>query len=300
MKNLKCILFLIGAILFISLGVKAQFPAGFGWVMPRESPAASVSQTVGVTEITIKYHRPTVRGRTIWGCQTTDVLPKASGNYSCLVPNGQVWRAGANDATTISFSTTVKIEGQPLKAGTYGLFMIPSGKDWTIIFSKTWRQWGSFTYKEADDALRVTVTPQSGDQQERLEYEFPVASNDAAQIALRWEKMKIPINVTVDSVAQSSAKAKTIFDPASGYFAADYFLQTKTNLEEGLKWINAALAFDESGGNLILKARILAEMKLYDEAIEVAGKAVAIYKSKNQISSVDYAQKLIDKWKKAK
>ncbi len=298
MKNIKLDFFCIVTILFLSVVAEAQFPAGFGWVMPRESPAATVGQTVGVTEITIKYHRPTVKGRTIWGCQTNDVLPKGGAVYPCLVPNGQVWRAGANDATTVSFSTDVKIEGQPLSAGTYGLFILPSEKEWTIVFNKRAKQWGAFGYQETEDALRVKVAPQTTEFQERLEYDFPVVSNDAAQIALRWEKLKIAFNVAVDSVKQSSAKAKTTFDPASGYFAADYFYQSKTNLDEALKWINAALAFNETGAGFLLKAQILAEMKRYDEAIETGDKALNFYKSKNLAKAAENTEKLIDEWKK--
>jgi hypothetical protein len=300
MKKLKLDFLCIITILFLTVAAKAQFPAGFGWVMPRESPAATVGQIVGVTEITIKYHRPTVKGRVIWGCQTNDVLPKPGAVYPCLVPNGQVWRAGANDATTVSFSTDVKIEGQPLAAGTYGLFMIPGDGEWTVIFNKRARQWGAFTYSDKEDALRVKVTPQRAESLERLEYDFPVVSNDAVQVALRWEKLKIVFNVSIDSAKQSSTKAKNTFDPASGYFAADYFYQNKTNLEEALKWINAALAFDENGGSLMLKAKILAELRRFDEAIETGGKALNFYKAKNLAKPADDAQKLIDEWKKIK
>jgi hypothetical protein len=298
---MKKIIISIVTVLFLSVAAKAQFPAGYGWVMPRESQSASVSQTVGVTEIAIKYHRPAVKGRVIWGCRTEDVLQKPGAVYPCLVPNGQVWRAGANDATTVSFSTDVKIEGQPLPAGTYGLFMIPGESEWTIAFNKRAKQWGAFTYSDKEDVLRVKVAPQTAEQtQERLEYAFPVVSNDAAQIALRWEKMKIVFNVAVDSAKQSSTKAKTAFDPSSGYFAADYYYQNKTNLEEALKWINAALAFDENGGNLLLKAKILAELKRYQEAVETGEKAVVFFKSKNLAKPAEDTQKLIDEWKSSK
>lgn len=292
----KSLLILI-TFLFV-IPVCGQFPGGYGWVFPRESQAASVSQTVGVTEITIKYHRPAVKGRTIYGCQTTDVIQKPSAVYPCLVPNGQVWRAGANDATTITFGTEVKIEGQTLPAGTYGLFMIPGETEWTIIFNKRAKQWGAFTYNDKEDALRVTVKPQSAELLERLEYDFPVASNDAAQISLRWEKMKVVFNVAVDTAKQSAMKARTSFDSFSGYFAADYYYQNKVNLEEGLKWINAAIALDETGTNLLLKAKILAEMKRFNEAIEVGNKALTDFQAKKLNLAIANTQKLLDEWKK--
>ncbi|MEW6127963.1 MAG: DUF2911 domain-containing protein [Acidobacteriota bacterium] len=297
---MKKLIYCVLIIVFLGVGANAQFPAGYGWVFPRESPSASVSQTVGVSEITIKYHRPMVKGRKIWGCQTTDIRPNPSTNYGCLVPNGQVWRAGANDATTITFSTPVIIEGQTLSAGTYGLFIIPSETEWTIIFNKRARQWGSFSYNETEDALRIKVKPQTSEHQERLKYDFPDVSNYAAQIALHWEKVKVIFNVTVETDKLTSAKAKTSFDPASGYFAADYYYQNKTNLDEALKWINAALAFDENGSNLMLKAKILAELKRYGEAIETAERAVKIYRDKKQIKPLEAAENLISEWNKLK
>ena len=123
---------------------------------PEPSPAATVTQTVGLTELKINYHRPAVGGRKIWGG---------------LVPYGEVWRAGANENTTITFSSPVKIGGKPLAAGTYGLHMIPTTKQWTVIFSNVSSAWGSFTYDEKEDALRVTVTPQPAEGfVERLSY----------------------------------------------------------------------------------------------------------------------------------
>ena len=287
-------------IVFFVIGSNAQFTAGYGWVFPRESPPANVSQTVGVTDITIKYHRPSVKERKIWGCQTTDIRPNPTANYGCLIPSGQAWRAGANEATTITFSTPVIIEGSPLPTGTYGLFMIPGETEWTIIFNKRANQWGSFTYNEAEDALRVKVKPQIAEHQEQLVYDFPTVTNDDAQISLRWEKMKVVFNVKVETAKMASAKAKTSFDPASGYFAADYYLQTKTNLEEALKWITAAIAFDDNGSNLLLKARILAELKRYDEAIGIAEKVSKGFREKNQVKAAEATEKLISEWTKLK
>jgi Protein of unknown function (DUF2911) len=297
MKKLTYCFLLIAS---ITMGANAQFPAGFGWVFPRESPPANVTQMVGVTEITIKYHRPSAKGRKIWSCQTTDIVPKPGVPYGCLVPNGQVWRAGANDATTITFNTPVIIEGQPLARGTYGLFMIPGETDWMIIFSKRPNQWGSFTYNETEDALRVKVKPQTAEHQEQLLYEFPAVTNEKAEISLRWEKMKVVFNVMVETAKMTSAKAKTSFDPASGYFAAEYYYQTKTNLEEALKWINAAIAFSDSSSYFMLKAKILAELKRYEEAIGIAEKVAKGHREKNQIRPAEAAEKLIAEWSKLK
>ena len=136
-----------------------------------------VTQRIGITDITINYHRPLIKGRKVWGG---------------LVPYGQPWRAGANENTTISFSDPVTIEGQPLAAGTYGLHMIPTETDWTIAFSKTNTAWGSFTYDKAEDALRVTVKPAASDFHEALTYDFDDLGPDSTVVTLRWEKLAVP------------------------------------------------------------------------------------------------------------
>jgi len=152
--------------------------------LPEASPAATVGQTIGITDVSITYHRPAVNNRKIFGG---------------LVQYGDLWRAGANENTTISFSTPVKIEGQALPAGTYGLFMIPSAGQWTVVFSKFANGWGAYNYDQSEDALRVNVTPQTlAENQERLEYTFDDITNTAANASLRWEKLRVPIKIEVD------------------------------------------------------------------------------------------------------
>src|SRR5438045_8375585 len=121
--------------------------------LPRHSQHAVVTQRIGITDITLNHRRPLVNGRKIWGG---------------LVPYGQVWRAGANENTTITFTDPVSVEGKPLDRGTYGLHMIPAADQWTVIFSKASTAWGSFTYKESEDALRVQVKPQTSEFREAL------------------------------------------------------------------------------------------------------------------------------------
>lgn len=151
----------------------------------RISPKAEAKQTVGFTEVTINYSRPGVKGRTIWGG---------------LVPYNAVWRAGANEATKITFSTDVKINGKKLKAGSYGFFTIPTTKNWTIIFNKVADQWGAFEYNEVEDALRVEVIPEKENNcwREWLAYTFTKTSDNSAVVRLEWEKLKIPFNVEVE------------------------------------------------------------------------------------------------------
>jgi hypothetical protein len=150
----------------------------------RISPKATVKQTVGFTNITIDYGRPGVKGRTIWGS---------------LVPYNTVWRAGANEATKITFTTDVKIDGKKLKAGSYGFFAIPKEKTWTLIFNKVANQWGAFEYNDVEDALRIEVTPmQNNCWQEWLAYTINKTSDKKAVVMLEWEKIKVPFNVEVE------------------------------------------------------------------------------------------------------
>ncbi|MBK7630985.1 MAG: DUF2911 domain-containing protein [Ignavibacteriales bacterium] len=148
----------------------------------RISPKAEVMQTVGFTDVRIVYSRPGVKGRTIWGK---------------LVPYDAVWRAGANEATKIIFSTDVSIEGKKLKKGSYSFFAIPGVKDWTLIFNKVADQWGAFEYNESEDVLRVKVKTEKAVWQEWLSYTINKASNTSAVIRLEWEKIKVPFKVEV-------------------------------------------------------------------------------------------------------
>ena len=148
----------------------------------RVSPKASVMQMIGFTEAKIDYNRPGVKGRTIWGE---------------LVPYNKVWRAGANEATTISFSSDVMIEGKSLPSGTYSFFVIPAKDEWTLIFNKVSEQWGAFEYNEAEDALRITVKPKTNGFQEWLTFSFTKTGDKAAIVNLEWEKLKVPFKVEV-------------------------------------------------------------------------------------------------------
>jgi len=148
----------------------------------RISPMAEVTQTVGFTDVRIVYSRPGVKGRTIWGK---------------LVPYDAVWRAGANEATKITFSTDVTIEGKKLKKGSYSFFAIPGKSEWTLIFNKVADQWGAFEYNESEDALRIKVKTEKAKWQEWLSYTINKASDTSAVIRLEWEKIKVPFKVEV-------------------------------------------------------------------------------------------------------
>jgi hypothetical protein len=172
----------------------ASMPARtFAQGKPRVSPKASVSQTIGAdTNITIDYSRPGVKGRKIWG----ELVPYglAPGNKSSK-DKPFPWRAGANENTTISFNKDILIEGQKLPAGKYGIHMIPSKTTWIIAFSRTSTAWGSFSYNETDDALRVTVTPVKASFEEWLRFGFDDLTANSATAYLQWEEIKVPFKI---------------------------------------------------------------------------------------------------------
>jgi tetratricopeptide (TPR) repeat protein len=152
--------------------------------LPDASPAAETGQTIGITDVTVRYHRPAVNKRKIWNGQ---------------VPYGVVWRAGANENTTISFSTPVKIEGKDVPAGTYALYVIPNAGPWNLVLSRFASDWGAYNYDPSEDVLRAAVTPRPmPESQDRLSYTFEDLGKDSAPLVLRWEKLSIPIRIQVD------------------------------------------------------------------------------------------------------
>jgi hypothetical protein len=233
--------------------------------IPKASQKASVTQTIALTDVTINYHRPQTLERKVFGG---------------IVPYGQVWRAGANDNTTISFSTDVKIEGQPLAAGVYGLHMIPNENEFTIMFSKNSTSWGSFTYDEKEDALRVKVKPQESYQVNALSYTFENVSNESAEFVLRWAKVGVPVKVSVDRIQTTLDSLHKQMRYTSQYTweglndAATWCLENKTNYDEALKWINTSVQAEERFENLDTKSQLLAAMGKTEEAKAIHDKAL--------------------------
>jgi tetratricopeptide (TPR) repeat protein len=233
---------------------------------PRQSQRASVSQRVALTDVTIVYHRPLVGGRKIWGG---------------LAPYGQVWRAGANENTTIELSDPVTVEGQPLAKGIYGLHMIPSTDAWIVIFSRNATSWGSFSYAQSEDALRVTVKPQPGEMHEALTYEFDDVNPESAVVTLRWDKLAVPFTVKADPAATLSNVRNQLRNSAQYAWegwddAATWCADSKVNLEEGLKWSDRSIQMEERFENLMTKAKILDELKRPTESAGARTKAMEI------------------------
>lgn len=233
--------------------------------LPRQSQHAQVSQRIGITDITINYHRPLANGRPIWGK---------------LVPYGQVWRAGANENTTITFTDPVTIEGQALDKGTYGLHMIPGESQWTVIFSKNASSWGSFTYKQDEDALRVTVKPQPADLHDALAYDFDDVKADSTIVTMRWDKVAVPFKVHVNVNDLVTASIHKQIHGLNQYYwegwddAAGYFLANKINLDEALKDEDQSIQSEERYDNVMNKSKILEALGRTDDAKTFRAKAL--------------------------
>jgi hypothetical protein len=233
--------------------------------LPLPSQRAKVSQRIGITDITIDYHRPLVNDRKIWGG---------------LVPYGTVWRAGANENTTITFSDPVLIEGKPLDKGTYGLHMIPNADEWTIIFSKNSTSWGAFTYDQAEDALRVTVKSKAADMHNALTYEFDQLQPNSAIVELEWEKIAVPFKVAVDvhDIVQASLKKQlrnlSQYTWMSWDDAANYLLAEKIGLDQALAYEGRSIENEDRYENEMAKSKILEALNRKDEAAATQKKAL--------------------------
>lgn len=265
--------------------------------LPRPSQKASVMQTVGVTDITITYSRPGVKGRKIWGDAPADAAPANSAatlddasrraKDAPIVPYGHVWRTGANEATTFSVSDDVLIQGQKLPAGNYSLHTIPGKDEWTIIFNSVADQWGSFNYDEKKDVLRVKAKPQLvKDNQEWLEYSFPVVTPNSAEVLIRWEKVAVPFTVeipNVDALMRSKIEKAMAANPSDWQIPLQVANQYANNdqWDEALKWIDQSIKIKETFRNLSAKANILFAAGKKDEAFAVADQAIARGKADN-------------------
>lgn len=270
--------------------------------LPRESQRSSVSQTIGDANLTIVYNRPNVKGRQILGCQTNDVLPKGGVTYPCLVPYGQVWRTGANEATVFEISKDVKINGQTLPAGKYSLHTIPTPNEWTLIFNKKWDQWGSYNYEQKDDALRVNVKPVEVGFHETMSFEIENVTPNTAQVKIVWDKTGVPFTIDVGDVSKrivDDARRRMMSDPVQ---MANFVLSQKmtANYEEALGWVNNSIEMRETFSALSTKARLLAEMGRKNEAIAAAEKAIEIGKKSNPPANTASLEGMLKEWKAGK
>lgn len=247
---------------------------------------ASVSERIGITDVTITYDRPGVKGREgkIWG---TDIAHYGFKDLGFGTSKAAPWRAGANENTTISFSTPVKIEGKDLPAGTYGLFMALAEGKATVLFSNESKAWGSYFYDPAKDALRVDVkTSPLTESVERLKYEFMEQTDNSAVIALQWEKLKIPFKVETDLVQTQLASFRNQLHTALGFEwqpwaqAAAFAVQHNANLEEALTWadyaLNGPFIGQKNFTTLSTKAQVLDKLGRSSEATALMKEAMPL------------------------
>jgi hypothetical protein len=237
--------------------------------LPDASPKASISQTIGLTDITLSYHRPAVNQRKIWGG---------------LVPYNEVWRAGANENTTVTFSTPVTVGGKQVPAGTYGLHMLPGEKGWSVMLSSMSTAWGSFSYDQKEDVVRFGVTPTATpDSEERLEYRFEDPTDNSVKIVMQWEKLAVSFPITVDTkaVVMDSLNHQLRGLPRFGWQgwnqAANWAVTHDADLNQALDWSDHSLQLAKNFTNLRTRAAIMekkgdakAAADLRDQAMKVA------------------------------
>lgn len=259
--------------------------------LPQVSPKAKVSQTIGLTDVTVTYHSTGVKGREVWGK---------------LVPFGQMWRAGANEATLISFSDNVKINGQNLPAGTYSFFVFPEAeKRWFIVFNKNTALWGTDGYQPSEDMLRVPVTPVASPHNETLQFVFSDLKEKEGTLHLNWEKLRIPIFIEVEVIQKAISNIKNDLSKAQNddwriyALAANYLIQNNAEHELALQWINTSIKIKRNYHNNWIKAQLLAQKNEYQEAVKLTKKAIELGEKddENFLAIIKEMKRSLNEWK---
>lgn len=279
------------AFLILCMGVSAFAQLN----LPRESQRQEIVQNVGDGKVTIVYHRPNTKSRKVWGD---------------LVKYGEVWRSGANENTTIEFTRDVTINGQPLPAGKYGFHTIPGEKEWTLIFNKVNDAWGSFTYKQENDALRVKVVPVSlGTMQESLAYEFDNVTANSTEAALSWERLRVPFTVSFGDVQgrvmaqiDEAIKNRKPDDVRPLNQGANYVFtfKVKERYNDALGWLDTSLAARQAFGTMVTKARLLEQMGKTAEAIALGESAITFGKAQTPPAPTADMERYVAEWKAKK
>lgn len=251
-----------------------------GITTPRTpSPAATVSQTIGISTVTVSYSRPAVKGREVWG----KLVPYGWNAQGFGNGKSAPWRAGANENTTIKLSHDAKIEGKNVPAGEYGLFfVINQDNSGEVVLSKDYRSWGSFWYESDHDQLKSKIQTREGPLTEMLTYEFVNSTKNSAELVLRWEKKQFPVKIefAVDDIVMANAteelKGPKGFNWQGYASAANYALQNKINYEQALKWADQAVAQNNAFATLSVKSNLLKAMGKTEEADKIMTDALAI------------------------
>ncbi len=236
--------------------------------LPDKSQESMVRQRIGYTDISILYHSPATRGRSIWGG---------------LVPYGQVWRAGANENTVFTITDDVEIMGNVLPAGSYGLHLLPEKEEWTFIFSKNHTSWGSYFYDAQEDALRVSVPVEKAPEyRDWMAFDFHQRDRGSASIFLTWGDLRagFELKTDIDQLALENIRLQLRSDAYWEWFswcqAADYCAQYNINTKQALEWIDRSIAMQENFSNLDVKAKLLNQMGQKSAAEEVMARAIEV------------------------
>ena len=245
--------------LCLGTAVLAQTPAAPKLEFPQASPLASVSQRIGLTDIQVTYNRPGAKGRVVFGG---------------LVPYGHVWRTGANNATKISFSTPVKLNGATVPAGTYELFTIPGKDEWTVIIHKNMSQWGAYTYDQKNDVARIKAVPVAlTNGVETLGISFNDLRDESGTLNIAWEKVRVPVTISVDVkstlVPQIEAVMASGGDKLPYAEASMYYLANDLDLQKAAAWMDAAIAANPQAFYLVYRKALILE-KMGDKAGAIA------------------------------
>ncbi|SNS14405.1 Protein of unknown function [Belliella buryatensis] len=253
--------------------------------MPQASPAATIAQKIGLTDVKIEYSRPSTKGRKIFGE---------------LVPFGQVWRTGANAATIITFSTEVNIEGNKVQAGSYALYSIPDRNDWTIILSNNTKLWGAVGYNQEDDVIRFKVKPgKPGQKYETMEIGFVDMTDTGATVSIKWEQTRVRfrIETEVDPIVMAQIKQLVIdqqpTNPGLYYQAANYYFTNNKDMNLALEWINKSVESDPKYWTVHLKAKIELALGMKKEAIESARASMEMAREAKNPDYVGLNERLI-------
>ena len=250
---------------------------------PRPSPNATVSQTVGVTHITIDYSSPGVKNRTIWGE---------------LVPFGEVWRTGANEVTSITFDDPVEINGNKLEAGTYGIHTIPGEKEWQIIFSGDTEVDAGSQFDEKKEVLRINVTSDEAPFLERMAFIFTNTTNDKTTVNLLWEKLKVSFDITINTVENTLKKSRNVVTWVPSFQAATYCLSNDVNIDEGFRWIKASVLLNEVYWNTRILAQYQSKLGMKAEALSTMEKAIELGgKMESAPFDFDRMKEMLTNWK---
>ncbi|MCL7989460.1 DUF2911 domain-containing protein [Sphingobacterium sp. lm-10] len=243
--------------------------------LPPASSTQQVSQGLGISKISLTYQRPNANGRTIFGG---------------LVPYGEVWRTGANNATAITFDSEVMIHGKAVPAGTYGLFTIPTKGDWTIILNKTSEQWGAYTYKQEDDILRFTVKPNRlAKKVETFSINFENVTTKSLDVVLSWENVSVPFTVSVDQTKEIMASLETAMKgEKKPYFqAAQYYFQNNLDMKKSAEWIEEADKGNTKAAHVkYWKAKILTKAGDKAGAAKAAQEGIDMAKQANNVEYI--------------